>query len=40
VTGGSLDAMLAEHRDQQERVAEEMIALTRSLKEQVFCISW
>jgi len=31
---GNLDAILAEHKDQQERVAEEMIALTRSLKEQ------
>merc|ERR550519_1358442 len=30
----NLDAILAEHKDQQERVAEEMIALTRSLKEQ------
>ena len=29
-----MDAILAEHKDQQERVAEEMIALTRSLKEQ------
>lgn len=26
---GNLDAILAEHKDQQERVAEEMIALTR-----------
>ena len=26
--------LLAEHRDQQERVAEEMIQLTRSLAEQ------
>jgi len=30
----SLDKLLAEHRDQQERVAEEMIQLTRSLAEQ------
>jgi len=32
--GANLDKILAEHKDQQERVAEEMIALTRSLKEQ------
>jgi len=32
--GASLDKILAEHRDEQERVAEEMIQLTRSLKEQ------
>jgi len=32
--GTNLDKILAEHKDQQERVAEEMIALTRSLKEQ------
>ena len=32
--GVSLDKILAEHRDQQERVAEEMIKLTQSLKEQ------
>ena len=31
--GTNLDKILAEHKDQQERVAEEMIALTRSLKE-------
>lgn len=30
----NFDKLLEEHRDQQERVAEEMIALTRSLKEQ------
>jgi len=30
----SLDKILADHRDQQERVAEEMIKLTQSLKEQ------
>merc|ERR1712226_1328201 len=30
----NLDKILAEHKDQQERVAEEMIALTRNLKEQ------
>eukprot|EP00092_Neocalanus_flemingeri_P025649 GFUD01027807.1.p1 GENE.GFUD01027807.1~~GFUD01027807.1.p1 ORF type:complete len:268 (-),score=94.54 GFUD01027807.1:101-904(-) len=32
--GVSLDKILADHRDQQERVAEEMIKLTQSLKEQ------
>jgi len=32
--GTNLDELLSSHRDQQERVAEEMIALTRSLKEQ------
>eukprot|EP00090_Calanus_glacialis_P006703 TRINITY_DN15235_c0_g1_i1.p1 TRINITY_DN15235_c0_g1~~TRINITY_DN15235_c0_g1_i1.p1 ORF type:complete len:268 (-),score=110.54 TRINITY_DN15235_c0_g1_i1:128-931(-) len=32
--GVSLDKILADHRDQQEKVAEEMIKLTQSLKEQ------
>ena len=32
--GGSLDSLLVEPRERQERVAEEMIALTQSLKEQ------
>ena len=32
--GVSLDKILTDHRDQQEKVAEEMIKLTQSLKEQ------